>query len=135
MASFNKFNQFVADLANGVHNFSSNQFAVALTDSAPVATNTVLANITQISYTNLSSRNLTVASSAQTSGTYNAILNNLTLSATGNVAQFRYVVVYDATAPSGNLVGWYDNGSEVNMTSGAEFVVQFDQTNGLFSLT
>ena len=134
MANYNKFDSFVADLANGVHNLGSNQLTVALSDSAPTAGNTVLANISEISYTNLSSRNITLTSSTQTSGTYKLKLTNLTLTASGNVAQYRYVVIYNSTAASGNLICWFDFGSEVNMTSGDTFVISFDGTNGLLTL-
>jgi len=135
MATFNKFNQFVADVANKVHNLGSDQLVVALTDSVPVATNTVIANITQISYTNLSSRNITTNSSTQTSGTYNLILSALTLTALGTVPQFRYVVIYNSTAASGNLIGWYDIGSEINMLTSAQLAITFDAVNGLLSIT
>ena len=140
-ANFNKFNQFVADVANKVHNLGSDQLVVALTDVAPVATNTVIANITQISYTNLSSRNITTNSSTQTSGTYNLILSALTLTASGTVPQFRYVVIYNSTAASGNLIGWFDNHDinpsvpEINMLIGAQLAITFDAVNGLLSIT
>ena len=49
MASYNKFLQFTKDLVDGVHDFDAHTFKVVLTNSAPVNTNTVLANITQIS--------------------------------------------------------------------------------------
>lgn len=70
MAAFNKFNQFVEDIAKGVHNLSTGAIKVALTASAnpPVATNAILANLTEISYTNLSSRAVTTTSCTQTSG-------------------------------------------------------------------
>jgi hypothetical protein len=57
MATYNKFQQFVEDLAHGVHNLSTNQLELALTNAAnaPVATNSVLANLTTIAYTNLNS--------------------------------------------------------------------------------
>ena len=73
MATFNKFNSFVEALAEKVHNLGSDSLVVALCASAnaPTASNTVLANLTQISYTNLSSRALTQSSSAQSSGTLN----------------------------------------------------------------
>ena len=134
MDSFNKFNQFVADIANKVHNLGSDQITVALTDSSPVATNTVIANISQISYTNLSSRNITTTSSSQTSGTYSLILNSITLSATGTVPQFRYVVIYNSTTASGNLIGWYDIGSEINMVSGAQTQITFSSASTLLTI-
>lgn len=135
MATFNKFNFFVQDIANKIHNLGSDQLTIALTDSAPGATNHVLADITQVSYTNLSSRNITTISSTQTSGTYNLKLTNATLNATGTVAQFRYIVIYNSTAASGNLIGWFDNGSEINLTNGQALNVNFDATNGLLSIT
>lgn len=132
--SLNKFNTFVADIANKVHNLSSDQITVALCSSAPVATNTVLANLTQISYTNLSARNITTTSSTQSSGTYKLVLADLTLTATGAVATFRYVAVYNSTASGGPLIGWYDYGSNVTMANGDTFVIDLDNTNGMFSL-
>ena len=134
MATFNKFQPFVADVANKVHNLGSDQLTVALTDVAPTATNHVLADLTQISYTNLSTRNITTTSSTQTSGTYNLKLTNLVLTASGTVAQFRYVVIYNSTAASGPLIGWYDYASEVNMANTDTFTISFDGTNGLISI-
>ena len=135
-ASYNKFNAFVADISNKVHNLGSDQLTVALTASgnAPVATNSILANLTQISYTNLSSRNITTTSSTQTSGTYKLLLANLTLTASGAVASFEYVAVYNSTTGSGNLIGWFDYGSSVTLANGDQFIINFDQTNGLLQI-
>lgn len=135
MQPFNKFQFFVQDIANKVHNLGSDQLSLALTDTIPVATNHVLADLTQISYTNLSSRNITTTSSTQTSGVYKLILTNITLTATGTVAQFRYVVLYNNTAGSGNLIGWWDYGSEVNMINGASLPITFDASNGVIQNT
>ena len=98
MAALNKFNSFVEALAEKVHNLGSDTLMVALTNSAPVAGNTVLANITEISYTNLSSRVVTVTASSQTAGLYKLVASALTLSATGAVGPFRYIVLYNNTA-------------------------------------
>ena len=68
MATGNKFNSFVEAVAEKVHNLGSDQLKVALTAVAPVATNTVLANLTEIAYTNLSSRDITTSTSAQKIG-------------------------------------------------------------------
>ena len=56
MATFNKFHSFVEALSEKVHNLGADTLTVALTNTLPVNTNTVLANITQIAYTNLSTR-------------------------------------------------------------------------------
>lgn len=136
MAAYNKFNSFVEAVAEKVHNLGSDQLVIALTAAAnaPVATNTQLSNLTQISYTNLSTRNITTTSSAQTSGTYKLVLNDPILTASGAVATFRYVVVYNDTATNDELVGWYDYGSDVTLANGETFTIDFDATNGLLQL-
>jgi hypothetical protein len=138
MAAFNKFNQFVADVANKVHNLGSDTLKVALTNTAPVATNTVFANIVEIAAGNgyvAGGAQATLASSAQSGGLYALKLNNVTFTATGSsIANFRYVVLYNATTAGGNLIGWYDYGSQLTVTAGNSFQVQFDATNGVLQL-
>jgi len=132
--AYNKIQPFVANLANGKYNLGSDTLAVALTDVAPTAGLVKLGDLTQISYTNLSSRSITVTASTQTSGTYKLVANQLTLTASGTVPQFRYVVLYDSAATNYELIAWYDYGSEVNMNSGDTFVVGFDLTNGVLQI-
>lgn len=129
MATYQKFNQFVEDMAEGVHTCSTDQFTVALcaAASAPVATNSVLADLTQISYTNLSARDLTTASSGQTSGTFTQLFSDLVLTASGAVATFRYVVIYNntPTSPADPLVCFYDYGSDLTLASGETLTIDF----------
>lgn len=131
MAVFNKFNSFVEALAEKVHNLGTDTLTVALTNSAPLATNTVLANITQISYTNIQNgtttgRDLTGVTSAQTSGTYKLDANDLVLTATGTVPTFRYIVLYNNTATNDELIGWYDYGGAVDLLNGETFTITWD---------
>ena len=134
MASLSKFNSFVEALAEKVHNLGSDQLVVALTNSAPIATNTVLTDITEISYTNLSSRNITTSSSAQTSGTYKLTLADLVLTASGSVGPFQYAVIYNDTATNNELIGWADYGSAISLGTGETFTLDFDGTNGALTL-
>ena len=83
MATFNKFNAFAEAVAEKVHNLGSDQLTIALTNTAPTSANAILTDITQITYTNLSSRNLTTTSSAQTSGVYKLVVSDLTLTSSG----------------------------------------------------
>jgi hypothetical protein len=126
MATFNKFHSFVEALSEKVHNLGADTLTVALSNTLPVNTNTVLANITQISYTNLSTRVLAGVTSAQTSGTYTLDANDLVLTASGTVAQFRYVVLYNDTAASDELIGWYDYGATVDLLNGETFTITWD---------
>lgn len=135
MATFNKFDAFVEAVAEKVHNLGSDTFTIALTSVAPTAANSALADITQISYTNLSTRVVgTASSSAQTSGTYKLVLPDLTLTASGAVASFRYVVLYNSTATGNVLIAYWDYGSTVTMASGETLLIDFDATNGVLQL-
>lgn len=133
--AFNKFNSFTEALAEKTHNLGSDTLKVALTNTAPVATNTVLANITEISYTNLSSRNVSITSSAQTSGTYKLVLTDLVLTASGAVGPFQYVVLYNDTASNDELIGYYNYGSAITMASGDTVTLNFDGSAGALTIT
>lgn len=138
MATFNKFQPFVEDLAEGVHNLGTGAFVAFLTTHAniPDVTDRVLADVTQISYTNLSSRAITTTSSAQTAGTYKLVLADLVLTASGNVAQFRHAGFYNDTpsSPLDPLVGWWDYGANIDLISGETFTYDFDATNGVLQI-
>ena len=134
MATFQKFNQFVEDLAKGVHNLSTGQLKVALTNTAPVAANSVYADLTSpLATTNLSGAtpfNVTTTSAEQTSGTLSLVLVDLTLTATGSVGPFRYVALYNdtPTSPADPLILFYDYGSSVTMASSETFLIDFAAT-------
>lgn len=138
MATYNKFQKFVEDVAEKVHNLGADTLTVALcaAANAPVATNNVLADLTQISYTNLSSRALTIATSAHTTGTYKLVINDLTLTASGGaVAAFRYIVIYNDTAASDQLICWFDYGSALTLADGETLTLDFDGTSGLLQIS
>ena len=136
MATFNKINTFAKAVAEKVHNLASDSLKVALTAAAnaPVATNTQLSNLTEISYTNCSARGITTTSSTQSSGTYKLVLADLVLTASGTVGPFRYVVLYNDTATNKELIGWYDYGSDITLASGETFTIDFDNVNGVFTI-
>lgn len=125
MATYQKFNSFVEALAEKVHNLGTDQLVVALTNSAPLATNTQRSNLTEITYTNVSSRNIVTATSSQTSGTYSLVVNDLVLTASGSVGPFRYVVVYNDTATNDELICFADYGSSISLNTGETFTINF----------
>jgi hypothetical protein len=139
MASFNKFNAFVADLATKVHNLHADTLKVMLSNAAPSAGNAVKTDITEIAagngYTG-GGTPATLASDGQSGGTYTLKLNNVAFTATsGSIGPFRYCVLYNATPANGNLIGWYDYGTNLTITAGNSFAVQFDPTNGVLQLS
>lgn len=136
MATFNKLNGFVEHLAEKVHNLQSDQLVIALSNTAPGSEGTpptgattacVLANVTQITYTNLSSRNITTSSSAQSAGTYALSLTDLVLTASGAVGPFRYIYLYNdtPTSPADPLIGYWDYGSSISLASGETLTIDF----------
>jgi len=131
MATANKFNSWSEYMVEAA-NLGSDQFVVALTNTLPTAANDDLTDITQISYTNCSSRNITTTSSTQTGGTESLVFTDLTLTASGgSFGPFRYVVIYDDTVTSpvaDPLVCWYDYGSSITVSAGETFLIDFGAT-------
>ena len=136
MATYTKFQCFVEDLAEKKHNLASDTLKVAFSNAsnAPSASaNVKLADITTIATTNLDSVTLTVSSSSQTSGTYKLEVADKTLTASGAVGPFRYVIIYNDTATNKELICFFDYGSEVTLASGDTFKLDFGTE--LFSLS
>ena len=135
-SALNKFNSFTEAVAEKVHNLGSDVLEVALSNTLPVNTNTVLANITQVTYTNLNARTLTVSGSSQTSGVYKLTITDKTLTSTGgSTGPFRYVVLFNQTATNDELIGWYDYGSSITLGDGESLVLNFDDANGVLTIT
>ena len=135
MATYNKFQCLVEDLAEKKHNLGSDTLKVAFSNAsnAPSASADVkLADITTIATTNLDSVTLTVSSSSQTSGTYKLAVADKTLTATGDVPAFRYVIIYNDTAANDELICFFDYGSEVTLAKDDTFKLDFGTE--LFSL-
>jgi hypothetical protein len=140
MATFNKFNQFVEDLAKKVHNLNADTLKVALTNTAPAAGNAIFSDITEITAQNGYAAGGSAASfstGAQSSGTYKLVLNDVTFTAAGgSFGPFRYVVLYNSTptSPLKPLIGYYDYGTGITVTAGNSFTVDLDQANGVLTL-
>lgn len=139
MATFTKFNSFVEAVAEKVHNLGSDTLKVLLTNSAPSASNTVKANLTEISAGNgytAGGTAATISSSAQTSGTYKLVLADVVFTASGGtIGPFKYAVVYNDTATNDELIAWWEYpGSAVTLQIGETFTVDFDATNGVLQI-
>ena len=131
MAGFNKFNAFIESVFEKEHDFSSDVFKIMLTNVAPVATNSLKGDLTEISsgngYTS-GGTPVSVASSSQLAGVYKATLSGDTVftASGGNIASFRYVVLYNDTSVGDALVGWWDYGSSISPSNGETFTARTD---------
>lgn len=145
MASYNKFNVFTKDLSDGVHNFitgTSQVFKVLLTNTAPVATNSVYADISAGELTTTGGYTVGGATTTMTdstaSGVEKVLASNVTWTGSGGgMGPFRYAVVYNTTpsSPLKPLIAWFDYGSSISLVAGDTFTVGFDGTNGFFTVT
>jgi hypothetical protein len=141
MATFNKVNCFVEDVAEGVHNLSTNTLKAALTDTAPTAASTVW-NLTNFpapvaagGYT-AGGNTLTLTSSSQSpAGTYRLKLGDTVFTATAaGIGPFRYVVLYNDTSATDAVIGYYDYGSSITLANTETFTIDFDDTNGVLTI-
>lgn len=131
MATFNKFNSFIEAVFEKKHDFSTDVFKWMLTNTAPIATNTIKANLTEIAAGNGYAAGgvaQSISTSSQTGGTYSAVMStNVVITASGgSIGPFRYVPLYNDTATNDELVGWYDYGSAITLSDGESLTIASD---------
>lgn len=134
MATFNKFYDFTDAIHEGAHVLATDQLEVALCTNAniPVNTDRVLADLTEIAYTNLTPAppNITTTSSTQTTGTYSMVNADLVLTASGGaVATFRHVVMFNETGAVTGFVdplcAHWDYGSDLDLANTETLTLDF----------
>ena len=140
MASYNKFQVFTKDLIEGKHNFASNTFKVMLTNTAPVNTNSIKGDLTEISAGNgyTAGGTATTITSSTSSGVAKVTGTDVVFTASGGtIGPLRYAVLYNdtQTSPAKPLVAWWDYGSSITMNDTETLTVDFDATNGIFTVT
>ena len=139
MATLTKFNAFTENLAEKKFDLGSDVLKWILTNVAPVATNSVKADLTEIAAGNgytAGGTQATISSSAQSSGVYKLTLADVVFTASGGaITTFRYAVLYDDTAANDELIGWIDYGSSVNVADGETFTIDADASAGVLTIT
>lgn len=134
-----KFYQFAEDISNKVHNLGSDTLKIMLTNSAPVVTNTVKADITEIAAGNGYSAGGTQTvqtSCVQTLGVLKLVSGDVVFTASGGtIGPFRYIVLYNSTPVAGPLIAFADYGSSITLNDGESFTVDFSATNGVLTVT
>ena len=140
MATYQKFQQFVEDLAEQVHDLGADTLKVCLSLSAPLVTESILSDISQIAsgdgYTT-DGETPSITSSAQTTGTYKLVLADVVWTATtGSFGNFRYATLFNdtPTSPLNPLIGFWDYGSTVDLGAGETFTWDADPSNGILTI-
>lgn len=134
MATFTKIADFVEGAMEGEHNLASNTLMIALSNTAPgsessnptASGNGILANVTQIAYTNYSDdltvdRTVESVTSNESGGTYTLDFADFVITASGGaIADFRYIYLYNdtSTTPDDQLICVWDHGSTISLASG-----------------
>lgn len=144
MATFTFFDEFKKYLADGTIDLDTHTFKAGLTNTAPTAgTDTVWANITEISAGNgytAAGQALTSVTWAETgagTGIWQWTAADFSWTASGgSIGTFRYVVIYDdtPTSPADPLVGYWDYGSALTVTTGNTFTADIG-ASGIFRLS
>jgi len=142
MAAFNKVNIFVQDLASGKHQMqtgTAHVYKVYLTNTAPVATNTVYNTPADLSTANgytAGGASVGTITGSQTSGTFKFIggTDPSWTASGGSIGPFEYAVLYNSTASGTPLIGWWDYGTAITLTNGNTFTVDIDQVNGILTI-
>lgn len=144
MAAFNKFEIFVEDLCNKVHDVfgtggSADAIKIYLSNTAPSASlNAVKADLAEITAGNgyTAGGNSVTVNGTRSGGTFTAGATDVTWTASGGtIGPFQYVVLYNDTpaAPLDPLIGWWDRGTALTLQAGESFTVDFG-ASGLFTL-
>lgn len=137
MSEFNRFDCFFLDLGKAVHDFSTHDVEVYLTNTVPSASDdSVKADLAGITEENGYAPASITPVWSETSGVAELDGTNVVITASGgDLEPFRYVVFFnpDTTAATDPLIGWYDYGSTVTVEDGQAFTVTLPSP--IFQLT
>lgn len=138
MPALQKFNDFAEQVLRGKHDFGAHSFKVALTNTAPLATNTALADINQVAATGgyvVGGYALDSVALTEAGGTAKVtIADEVITAAGGSVGPLRYAVVYNDTAVGKPLVGFVDRGDSITLLDGESLTLDFDAAAGVLTL-
>lgn len=136
MAAYNKFNAFVEYLSDKVMDLFGatlgDTLKIMLTNTAPLATNSLKADLTEITAGNgYTAGGTAVPNAAGTRATGTVTLKGdqvVFTAAGGAIGPFRYPVLYDDTpiTPADPLIAWWDYGAALTLNDGETFTVKFN---------
>lgn len=140
-SSFYKFNQFVEDLGNALHNFDTDAIKCLLTNTVPNAADTVVDTTTGTCTVKATSNAAEIAAAsgyakggptittpiwAQTSGTARFYGVKIVVTAGASIGPFQYAVLYNdskGTTATRPVIGWFNYGAAVTLGIGETFTI------------
>jgi hypothetical protein len=133
VVTYNKFNAFGENMANKLMDLVGSPMGdvlkVMLTAVAPVATNSLKADLTEIAAGNGYTAGGEVVpnpNGVRASGTLTISGDRVTFTFTGDATPFRYAALYDDTATGDPLIGWWDYGSTITPHNGDTLDIDFN---------
>lgn len=135
MATYNKFQDFSEQLVRGVHDWDAHVFKIALTNTAPTATQTTW-NTTDHPAPAAANGypaggTATTIAISETTGTTTVTGTQVVFTATaGGIGPFRYAILYNdtATSPADAAIAYWDYASSVTLADTETFTVKFNNT-------
>lgn len=133
LVAYNKFDIFVEDLCDAVHDLLGatvgtdvHDIKIYLSNAAPSASlDAVKADLAEITVANGYTGPVSVTpNGTRTTGTFTLTGTAVTITASGgSVGPFQYVVLYNdtPTAPADPLIAWWDRGTALTLADGETF--------------
>ena len=137
MATVSKYDNFTLNLMQGHHDFDNDVIYACYTSIAPTKGHILYSEITGELPTGNGYTHggiaLTKVSLSQTGGKAKLVCADPpTLTATGAVGPFRYVIFYNGA--NNRLIGYADNGEDVSLNNTQTFKIDLDQSAGFITL-
>lgn len=136
--AYHKFDCFVEDIVKKLHQFGTDTLKVALTNTLPVASQTVYDTVTNHPVPAAANgypaggATVTPVTDGQTGGTFTLGADKVAFTAAGgSIGPFRYAVLYNS-AGTKPLIGWWDYSASITLLTGESLDVKFndDATDG-----
>ena len=127
MATYNKFQDFIEQLGLGQHNLNTDTLKVYLSNHQPLAADTVIGDIAEITAQNGYPAGGTDITNvwSEAAGTGTLAGTDVVFTGTGDFGPFQFAVVYNDTSASDRLVCWWDYGSAITIHDTETFTVDF----------
>jgi len=131
MATYNKFECFVGDLGDKIHDLDGDVIKVYLTNAAPsTSADTIKTDLAEISAEHgyAAGGDDITNTWSETAGVGTLAGTDVVITASGGtIGPFRYAVIYNdtQTSPVDPLIAWWDYGSSITPADGETFTIDF----------